>query len=109
MSGSEKNTIVSKSTSETSTSSTDAALISEDTKLKFEEFLKAKGNQVAHSHSPLKTTSTEASKKETKENFVAVPPPCVHMNGCGPNSLKTSRVFKSLENLRVSDDSSAVS
>lgn len=99
---------VKTSTSETNTVSADATLISNDTKTKFEEFLKSKGNQVTSSNS--KAAEIISGKDGgAKENLVAVPPPCVHMNGCGPNSLKSSRVFKSLENLLISDDSSAVS
>lgn len=78
--------------------------------LKFEEFLKAttKGKPSTVVANDQANTSTKVSDKGGgKENLVAVPPPCVHLNGCGPNSLKSSRVFKSLENLCISEDSSA--
>lgn len=91
--------------------------ISSTSKLKFEEFLKttSKVKQTAElrdmsgSSQNKHNSSEEKEMKIGKENIlVALPPPCVHLNGCGPNSMKTGRTFKSLENIHISDDSSAV-
>ncbi|CAL8093381.1 unnamed protein product [Orchesella dallaii] len=78
---------------------------------KLDKYLKASSKGKADSQSiqtnSIQTKPVTANKKVVSKGnqLVAVPPPCVHMNGCGPNAIKSSRIFKSLENLSVSDDS----
>ncbi|ODM90842.1 Hermansky-Pudlak syndrome 4 protein [Orchesella cincta] len=101
---------------ENTSSSTDSSLNKSEpasekvTHPKLDKFLKASKGQTAsqgfHTDSSESKPVPTTKKVFNKGNqLVAVPPPCVHMNGCGPNALKSSRVFKSLENLSVSDDS----
>lgn len=88
---------------------TETISASKDAKLKFEEFLKSKSTAVSHANLQPVDQNDNTKKGAIRENLIAVPPPCVHMNGCGPNSLNSSRVFKSLENMHIADDNSAVS
>ncbi len=88
---------------------TESISASNDTKLKFEEFLKSKSSAVSHANVQPIDQNDNAKKGPIRENMSAVPPPCVHMNGCGPNSLNSSRVFRSLENMHIACDNSAVS